>query len=175
MKFNESKTTENVYSEINIKASESKIWKLISEPGNLNLCHPFCKSNVVEKWNGVGAIDYIEYYNGLSLKRLFTSWTPEEGYELIIGKGNQGIAKVKWEIISKNKQSSSLKISITLLPEIILYKYPKPIHNILIVIYLKPKMKNYINAVVKGFKYHIETGNKVKKNQFGYNSMFSSK
>ena len=109
------------------------------------------------------------------MKRLFTGWTPEEGYELIIGKGNQGIAKVKWEIISKNKQSSSLKIIITLLPEIILYKYPKPIHNILIVIYLKPKMKNYINAVVKGFKYHIETGIKVQKNQFGYNSMFSEK
>ena len=79
MIFNESKTTENVYSEININM---KIWKMISEPGNLNLCHPFCKSNVVEKWNGVGAIDYIEYYNGLSLKRLFTGWK----YELIIGK-----------------------------------------------------------------------------------------
>ena len=28
-------------------------------------------------------------------------------------------------------------------------------------------MKNYINAVVKGFKYHIETGNKVKKISLG--------
>ena len=175
MKFSDSKATEKVYSEIEIKASNSKIWKMISEPGNLNLCHPFCKSNIVEKWNDVGAVDFIEYYNGLTMKRLFTSWTPKEGYELIIGKGNQGVAKVKWEIISKNKQSSSLKISITLLPEIILYKYPKLIHNILVLVYLKPKMKNYINAVVKGFKYHIETGIKVKKNQFGYNSMFSIK
>ena len=65
--------------------------------------------------------------------------------------------------VSKNKQTSSLKIRINLLPEIIL-QVSRPIHNILIVIYLKPKMKNYINAVVKGFKYHIETGNKkVKK------------
>lgn len=175
MKFNESKAIGAVFSEIKIKASTSEIWKIISKPGNLNLCHPFCKNNDVEKWNEVGAVDYIEYYNGLTMKRLFTGWSPEEGYELIIGKGNQGIAKVKWEIISKNKQTSSLKISITLLPEIILYKYPKPIHNILIVVYLKPKIKNYINAVVKGFKYHIETGNKVKKNQFGFNSMFSNK
>ena len=107
MKFSDSKATEKVYSEININASTSKIWKMISEPGNLNLCHPFCKSNTVEKWNDVGAVDFIEYYNGLTMKRLFTSWTPKEGYELIIGKGNQGVAKVKWEINPKNKQSSS--------------------------------------------------------------------
>ena len=175
MKFNEGKATGVVFSEIEIKASTSEIWKIISKPGNLILCHPFCKSNHVEKWNEVGAIDYIEYYNGLTMKRLFTAWTPEQGYELIIGKGLQGLAKVKWEINPKNKQSSSLKINITLLPEIILYKYPKLFHNILTLIYLKPKMRQYLNAVVKGFKFYIETGIQVKKNQFGYNSMFSIK
>ena len=36
-------------------------------------------------------------------------------------------------------------------------------------------MRHYIQTVCKGFKYYIETNDLVKKNQFGYNPLFSTK
>ena len=34
-----------------IDAPIEDLWSLITKPGNLNLFHPFCKSNEVTKWN----------------------------------------------------------------------------------------------------------------------------
>ena len=31
--------------------SSSELWDLISTPGNLNDCHPFCQTNEVLEWS----------------------------------------------------------------------------------------------------------------------------
>ena len=47
-----------------IKAPVEKIWAVISSPGNLAHCHPFCENNPVEKWPGKGSLDSVYYYSG---------------------------------------------------------------------------------------------------------------
>ena len=36
---------------INLDFDKEKVWQIISEPGNLNKVHPFCKSNTVVNWD----------------------------------------------------------------------------------------------------------------------------
>ena len=160
--------------QVNIKASLDKVWKAISVEGNLNNCHPFCKFNHVVNWDCENSEDQIEYYNGLILTRKFTNWDPNKGYELKILKNDLLIALVNWEIISNDKGYSNLIITIDFKPKIILNKYPIFLHSLLIKYFLKPRMLHYLRSVLLGFKYYIETGNIVVKNQFGLNKMFSN-
>ncbi|NRB63907.1 MAG: hypothetical protein HRU40_12930 [Saprospiraceae bacterium] len=173
MHYNDRLPTLPIHAQYTINASSAQVWHAISAPGNLNGTHPFCKSNQVKKWNGVGSVDTIEYFNGVRLKRIFTEWTEGKGYELIIGYGKQAVAKVDWEVTAKSEQAADLIIRIHLIPSIVLKRYPKVFRSLLSKIYLVPTMKKYVESVVKGFKYHIETGQKVQPNQFGYNRMFS--
>ena len=93
-------------SEVIINCSTVKVWKVISSPNNLNHSHPFCKANTFQKWGKVGARDTIKYYNNLVLNRYFIEWREGKGYDLIIAKGNQNLAKVTWEILEiENAQS----------------------------------------------------------------------
>jgi|TARA_B110000211_G_scaffold44180_1_gene46636 hypothetical protein len=160
-------------SEVIINCSTVKVWKIISSPNNLNHSHPFCKANTFQKWGKFGARDTIKYYNNLVLNRYFIEWREGKGYDLIIAKGNQNLAKVTWEILEKEKDVSKLKISLNIYAEIALKKYPFCILPFIKQIYFLPNMNKYLLSVVKGFKYYIETGNDVKKNQFDNNPMFS--
>ena len=47
-----------------IAASAEQVWEAISAPGNLEPCHPFCKTNTTERWPGEGSVDRLEYLNG---------------------------------------------------------------------------------------------------------------
>ncbi len=69
-----------------IDATVARVWEVISQPGNLNLCHPFCKENIVKNWSGKDSADRIIYYNGMELERNFIEWEIEKGYKLMIGK-----------------------------------------------------------------------------------------
>lgn len=157
----------------NINCSQEKLWEVISTPGNLEFCHPFCKENKVTIWGKVGSKDTIEYYNGLKLYRLFTEWNVGKGYKLLIGRGRYATAEVIWEIAAKENEISILSISINVYSDIALKRYSKFLRWIIKELYLLPNMSNYVKDVVEGFKYYIETGKPVKKNQFGNNRMFS--
>ena len=163
-----------IASKMDINTSKEKLWEVISTPGILKYCHPFCKENQVIEWGKVGAKDTIEYYNGLKLHRLFTEWNPGEGYKLLIGRGKYATAKVLWKIAAKANGMSSIEISIHLFTDVVLQKYPKIFRWLMRDLYLLPSMSKYVEDVVKGFKYYIETGIPVKKNQFRSNKMFST-
>lgn len=160
-----------------VNVSSEELWEVISSSGNLNNCHPFCKNNTVITWAQVGAEDTIEYYNGLVLNRLITSWNEGVGYELLIGKKTYpyAVAKVLWEITVVNHQISELSITINSYPDIALKKYTKLIRGLVRDLYFLPTMSKYVKSVVKGFKFYAETGRPVEKNQFGYNRMFSTR
>ncbi len=115
MIYNNKLPTFTVFAKTIILSPKEKIWKTISLPGNLVNYHPFCKSNKVELWNGIGSKDTIEYYNGLRLKRIFINWNENNGYELIIGHGKLASAKVNWEIIQSDNYSAELKITIKMI------------------------------------------------------------
>ncbi len=54
------------------------VWRVISTPGNLELCHPFCASNPVHTWpgeNGARLRASCRAENGKKFKRLATEPT----------------------------------------------------------------------------------------------------
>ena len=79
-----------------IAASAQDVWNIISSPGNLEDFHPFCESNPVEKWPGVGSRDTIHYYSGWVLQREFTNWIDGVGYDLTIGRDGGRKSFVSW-------------------------------------------------------------------------------
>ena len=85
-----------VESKVDFNLPKSKILKLITEPGNLEKYHPFCKKNEIIKWPGNGSVDILEYHNGMRFKREFFNWS-DNGYDLKIG-GRRNMAIVNWVV-----------------------------------------------------------------------------
>ena len=108
----------------------------------------------------------MEYLNGLKYRRDFIEWD-ENGYVLEIGRYNK-IAKVQW-IVDGSEENSSLKVRIN----------PKlPYKNGLVRcvawnFYIKFRLQSYINKVLDGFEYFIETNDRVERNKFGKHAWFS--
>ena len=155
-----------VEAERKFNKSKKKILKEIRRPGNLNDYHPFCKENKAVKWPGKGSIHELEYLNGLKYRRDFIEWD-ENGYVLEIGRNNK-IAKVQW-IVDGTEENSSLKVRIN----------PKlPYKNALVRwvawnFYIKFRLQSYINNVLDGFEYFIETNDRVVRNKYGKHAWFS--
>ena len=72
-----------------IDSSVASIWEIITKPKNLELVHPFCKSNETIDWPGVGSKDILVYHSGLKYIREFMTWDKEKGYSLLIGEKNK--------------------------------------------------------------------------------------
>jgi len=146
------------------------LWKLISAPGNLNDCHPFCKSNEAIQWDKEGHVDRLVYLNGRTYIRQFLTWDEGEGYTLRIGEENGLQSFVQWEIdaVSENKS----RLTITVHPYL-LAGYPKIVSFLPYQFWIKPRMRRYLRSVVSGFEYVARTGEPVPRNHFGRHSWFS--
>ena len=73
---------------IEFKLTIEELWNLISEPGNLNSSHPYCKTNEVISWDEENHSDRLVYLNGRNYIRHFQTWEEGKGYTLLIGKEN---------------------------------------------------------------------------------------
>lgn len=159
-----------VHNKIRINAPSELVWKVISSPGNLEYCHPFCESNPVDKWPGEGSIDYVHYYNGLKFIRNFTDWNNGFGYELLIGTSKGRKSKVIWLIDKIDNTSSDLNITIYSHD---VKRYPSFAKPIIYYLYIKPSLHKYLSSVLKGFRWYITKNERVRKNQFGTHKWFS--
>ena len=159
-----------VESKVDFNLPKSKILKLITEPGNLNKYHPFCKKNEIIKWPGNGSVDILEYHNGMRFKREFFNWS-DNGYDLKIG-GRRNMAIVNW-VVEGDENNSSLRVRIN--PNIKNYVPIKSrlIQRLLWLIYIKPMLQSYINHVIKGFSHFMKTDKVILQNQFGTHIWFS--
>ena len=88
------------------------VWRMISEPGNLNRCHPFCKSNEVIRWDKENHSDRLVYLNELNYIRNFITWDEGLGYSLLIGEEGGPQSYVVWEINSVIGHRSELRITV---------------------------------------------------------------
>jgi len=154
-----------------IETSPNNIWSVISSPGNLEDCHPFCDKNPVHKWPGVGSNDTINYYSGWVMHREFITWIDGVGYDLSIGRKRGRKSYVSWRIIEEQKNISTLSITI----------YPHALQNIPVfvrwiphIIYIQPSLHSYLKSVIRGFEWFIKTGKPVRKDQFGSHKWFSN-
>lgn len=150
--------------------SSPDLWDIISSPSNLELFHPFCYKNPTIDWPGLNSIDQIHYYSGLVLERKFVKWVDNQGYDLLIGVTNGEKSFVSWVIEDKGRSS---KLSVSIYPY--LFNKGKKVVNFLpYFLIVRPSLKKYINSVMKGLLFYIDTNSKVKKNQFGTHKLFSN-
>lgn len=144
------------------------VWKVISSKEALELFHPYCLRNKVISW-GDRKVDEIVYLNGMVFVREFTSWNPNHGFELTIGKRGGKKSKVRWEI---TKTNSGCLISITVIP----YKsskVPKILYPLVSVFIVRPRLKRYLGYVLMGLNFYLTNKKVVKMNQFGSHPWFS--
>jgi hypothetical protein len=156
--------------ERSINAPPGDVWSVISRPGNLELCHPFCRSNPVESWPGIGSHDAIEYYGGWLFERHFTSWIDGVGYDLEIGRKGGRRSAVSWRIHEVEDGNSVLVITIY---PIGLQHLPLVVRWLPHLVTMRPMLRSYLDSVLRGFEHFITTGRPVKRNQFGPHRWFS--
>ena len=136
----------------------------------MELFHPFCKSNKIIKWPGIGSIDELIYLNNFKLIREFFKWEKNKGYRLLIGRKGGRKSLVEWKIINESK---NVFLSITVYPHILRDK-PKIISFLLNLLIVKPNMKRYLENVIDGLNWHLTHSKPVPKNLFGKHKWFSN-
>ena len=155
---------------INVKNSLDEVWNLISSPGHLNHFHPFCKeNNLLDSKNGIILKDQLIYLNDLTYHRTFINWQPKVGYSLKIGSKNAKESEVKWQI-TENRKFTCIKITVSPYTS---SKIPKLIYPFFHLLVIRPKLKSYLNSVLKGLRYYLIHKKDVPRNQFGNHSWFS--
>ena len=159
----------SVSQSIDFNLTTNELWNLISAPGNLNSSHPFCKSNEIISWEKGDYSDRLVYLNGRNYVRDFQSWEEGKGYTLLIGKENGAQSFVRWEI---EEQDDGSKLTITVYP-FILAKLPKILALIPHILWVRPRLGNYLKSVLSGFKHFSMTGENVPRNHFGKHPWFS--
>ncbi len=158
-----------VYHEEKINASLDSLWDLISAPSNLELFHPFCKSNKIIKWPGKHSIDELIYLNGLTFIRKFRLWDKKKGYSLLIGEKDKEQSYVVWEI---KKRNESIHLKITVYPYF-LQNVPKIISFFPYKFIVIPALESYLKNVIGGINYYLKSKKRVPKNYFGEHKWFS--
>ena len=153
-----------------IAVAPQKVWDIISMPGNLELCHPFCEKNPVSVWPGSQSRDKVCYLSGWVFERRFRRWFDGVGYDLEIGRQGGRSSFVSWRIAPGDSQNCTLSITV----------YPHPLQNIPVVIrwlphlvYLRPMLKRYLSSVVRGVEWYVIRGEPVPRNHFGSHPWFS--
>lgn len=155
-----------------LQAGAERVWQVMATPGALPRYHPFCSDNPVAKWPGVGAHDTIHYLSGVVLHRRFTVWDEGHAYELEAGNAEWPVSRVRWELAPRGAEESEL--TITIWPSAFV-GYPSALRWALHRWYLRPLLRRYLRAVLRGLDYHLTTGRDVTANQFGRVSLFSSR
>lgn len=159
-----------VVSRLTLNGDAQQVWQLISSPGILEKCNPFCRKNIVKEWQGVGSRDTIYYYSGVVIDRHFTKWIEGVGYDIEAKERKGHKSNVLWRISPKENGKSELSIEIQ----------PHHLQHIPIVkrwfihhFYFQPIAKQYVSKVLQGFDWYLTTGEFVKQNQFGSHQWFS--
>ena len=153
-----------------IAASARNVWEAISEPGNLEPCHPFCASNPVDVWPGPNSRDTIHYLSGWVYERRFKNWIEGEGYDLEIGRPGGAQSAVSWRISPVDDEHCTLRISVR--PDGVL-KFPPIIRQLVFALRLRSPLQSYLDSVVRGFEWYVTRGEAVPRNAFGTHPWFS--
>jgi hypothetical protein len=159
-----------VLAEKKIEAPAYELWRVISSPGNLELCHPFCASNPVREWPGPDSRDEVHYLNGLIYERDFCRWIDGVGYDLKIGARGGKKSFVSWRISAIEQDLCELRITVY---PYVLQRFPDLIRRIPHYVWLRPRLRSYLDSVVSGFDWYVTRGEPVKKNAFGTHPWFS--
>lgn len=154
-----------------IEVSQEALWQAISMPGNLEPCHPFCRSNPVSRWPGRESRDEVHYLNGLIYERRFCNWIQSTGYDLRIGQRGGPESFVSWRIAAAGAGRASLRIVVY--PHV-LQQIPPAVRWLPHLAKVRPMLKRYLTSVVRGFDWYLTRGEPVPRNQWGSHPWFSA-
>ncbi len=152
-----------------IAAAPDDVWAVISAPGYLAECHPFCAANPVEIWPGAHSRDEVEYHNGRVIERRFTAWLDGAGYDLEVSDTGGPAASVSWRLAAAG---SGATLTLCLTPRFLPGgpAFARPAVNLLVV---RPMMRRYLRSVLRGVEWRVTTSEPVSRNQFGAHPWFS--
>jgi len=151
-------------------AEPDRLWDVISRPGNLELCHPFCARNPVKVWPGPESRDEIHYLSGWVYERRLVRWYDGVGYDLQVGGRGEPVSLVSWRIRPQDRGGSSLTIEVR--PHVV-QRLPVVLRWAPHVAYVRLRLRPYLSSVLRGFEWHMERGEPVPRNQFGTHPWFS--
>ena len=153
-----------------IKASASDLWTVISAPGNLTNIHPFCSTNPVERWPGLGGADHVHYYGGVHYRRDVSQWSEGEGYELLVGPPSGKIAKARWWVEASSISGCNFGIEVISYVRSDVDPEAREVYERKMI---REAIPPYLRAVVQGVAHFAETGEPVQRNQFGPHHIYS--
>lgn len=153
-----------------IATSVDRVWEVISSPGNLEQCHPFCASNPVHRWPGDDAHDEIHYLSGWVFHRRFVRWIDGVGYDLEIGRDGGTTSFVTWRIDAVDDGHTRLAIAVY---PAALQTTPVVIRWVLFHLRIRPMLHSYLRSVTGGFDWFLTRGEPVPRNLFGSHPWFS--
>ena len=153
-----------------IRAPEDKVWGVISTPGNLETCHPFCAKNPVSEWPGRESRDEVHYLNGWVFERRFRRWLDGVGYDLEIGRPGGRTSFVSWRILPVEGRGCQLRIAVY---PFVLQNVPIAVRWLPHVLYLRPMLSRYLSSVLRGFEWFVTRDEAVPRNHFGRHPWFS--
>ena len=154
-----------------IAAPANEVWRAISMPGNLDVYHPFCKSNPVEVWDRENSTDEVHYLSGWVYKRRFRQWYEGIGYDLDIFRGEERMASVSWRIVEVD--AASCRLQITVYP-MLLQNWPVILRWLPHWLRLRPFLRSYLRSVVRGIEWYVTRDEPVPRNAFGKHPWFSA-
>ena len=155
---------------MSLPASAAQAFSILERPGHLEPFHPFCQENTALAWDDSERRDRIVYLNGLRLDRQFVRWTPDEGFELLIGGSAEKRSLVTWML--RDDSSVSSTITITVRPYIYAGK-TRVTNATLHALWIRPRLDAYLTSVVNGLNRYLETGERVARNAWGSHPWFS--
>ena len=168
-KLKKLKSIWKIEKKIKINGSSDDLWEIISKPNNLELIHPFCKSNKIIKWEDDKHEDILVYHNGLTFIRKFLTWEEKKGYSLLIGEEDKEQSYVIWGI---TEEKDSVYLSIKVYPYF-LRGTSKILSFFAYKLFISPMLKSYLKSVIQGINFFLNTEKPVPKNYFGKHLWFS--
>lgn len=155
-----------------IDAEPADVWAIISSPGNLQRCHPFCACTTVQRWPGVGSRDFITYHSGIRYQRDILVWLDGSGYDMEVGSPTKKTCRVLWRIGSPHAGVSDFSITVFPYLEMGWNEHERSIY---LDRFFGKSFDHYLQCVAKGVQYHVTTGRDVGEDQFGSNPVFSAR
>lgn len=147
---------------VEINSSPARAWDVISEPAIGLKAHPFCMECEVLAWTEGDHRDVFRYYNGVTAFREATQWLTGQGYDLHVGPSDvEPVSVVKWRIES-TQGGDACRLTITSDP--IGAGLDRTVEEQRARVAL---MSDYLPKTMSGYRFHIETGQTVLRNQFG--------
>ena len=153
-----------------VATAASDVWAAISEAGNLTNVHPFCATNEVERWPGPRGCDHVRYYSGVHYQRDVLEWREGSGYDLTVGPPSGKIAVASWWINPTNAATCQFGIKVTSyvrsdVDPVARERYEEKV--------IRGAIPPYLHGVVQGVAHYAETGDPVRRNQFGAHDICS--